>query len=377
MPSTTPRSAPPLPAAVQARVDAEIAQLRAEAVAELRGRTPRAYTAADIDRLRGQSLMSLVHAALREANRHVSPDGSLNIRAWLSVGGLQEIDSIVEAAVLFGTEATTPTCDGFCRRGVLTTFLQTQIGRPATAARLSPVPKGGTADGVAIEVEAEAHQLARYGAAFEIDEQDFLTSQPLDAALLALEEAGRAAGRLLPDLVYAVLLENAALSDGTAAFHTDRGNLGTGVLSTGNLDVAMQALASQVLTDSDGAPVHRGLQAAFLIVPPALYGLALRLNRDMEAGLTVLAESRISATGVLDPRDGTTLRVGSATNWLLAASERQCPSIVVSGYGKSTAPKIRSSELTQGQWGRGYDLQLDLACSFGDPAGLYWSSGTV
>lgn len=374
---TTPLGVKPprhLTPAEQRAWDEGIAIARAEAGAPP-GWIARRYAAGDVQGLRGQTWMSVVRDALREVDRLPGADPLEVLRQYLSLGGLDQLDSVVNAALLYGAESAVPTCAGFIRRGNLQTFLETQLGRQTTASRLGRVAKGDSAEGIQVGVDTEAHQLARYGAAFELDEQDIVSNRPIDPVLVALEEIGRAGSRLLPDLVYAVLLANEALSDGTAAFHSDRSNLGSAALSDIALDAAMAAIAGQVLTSGDGVPVHRGLAPAILIVPPALYGPALRLNADMQAGLTVLPESRISATGVLDPRDGETLRVGSATNWLLAASERQCPSVVVSGLNGQFSPQVRGWEFDRGGWGRGYDIKLDLAATILDPTGLYFSTG--
>jgi hypothetical protein len=77
-------------------------------------------------------------------------------------------------------------------------------------------------------------------------------------------------------------------------------------------------------------------------------------------GMTVSSDDRIGVAGVTDPRDDT-VRAGTATNWFGFADPRVAPTIEV-GYlrGTNRRPVIRSYVLTQGQWGIGWDVNMDI-----------------
>ncbi len=69
---------------------------------------------------------------------------------------------------------------------------------------------------------------------------------------------------------------------------------------------AMAAIAGKTSVDAGADPVHLGLIPSVLVVPPALLESAKRLCRAMQTGnetdLEVRVESRMSATGMVDPR---------------------------------------------------------------------------
>ncbi len=201
----------------------------------------------------------------------------------------------------------------------------------------------------------------------------------IDFYAVALQEVGAAARRLIPDLVYSTLLANGNLADGKAIFHADRSNVGTPALSDTSLDAALAAVGNQVGADDRGDPVHLGLWPKFLTVPPDLFGLAKRLARAMATGqgdLSVRAESRLGAAGVVDP-EREVVATGLATNWLLSCPADAGPGVVLGALNGRVEPSIRHYALGAGEWGIGFDVVLDLACTVAGPRSLYFSNGTT
>src|SRR5690606_24472284 len=125
-----------------------------------------------------------------------------------------------------------------------------------------------TAPVVGFGITPQGWRLARFGASFCIDEQDAADGQNIGAYQNAIEQIGRAARRVLPDMIYSMLLENAVLADGTAIFDATRGNAGTAALADTALDAAIAAVAEQTLSDEEGDAVHQNLQPRYLTVPP-------------------------------------------------------------------------------------------------------------
>lgn len=329
------------------------------------------------EELRGKTWTTIARELLEargERVRHDADEALLIRDAYSLPEGAELIASTIGAQIAAGAASEADTTLGWTRRVDLPSYVQTALGKLDVAPRLESIGRGQAAPVISAGVTIEQWRLAKFGAQFQLGEEDFLSGRAVDTFLLALEEIGRAASRVLPDLVYSVLLENPALADGTALFHATRSNLGAAALADTALDAAMAAIGNQTLTDVDGLPIHRGMAAKYLIVPPDLQGLGHRLNADMDGVLEVRGESRLSATGVVDPRDGETLRKGAATVWMLAAPASQVASIAVGALGGNFAPRVRTGELDRGAWGYWADVSLSLAVCPLDPSGLYFAA---
>jgi len=87
----------------------------------------------------------------------------------------------------------------------------------------------------------------------------------------------------------------------------------------------------------------------------------------------VRSEPRLSV-GVVNPANGEAVE-GSATAWYLAGPAAVRPSIVVGALGGRLEPRIRTSELTEGQWGLVYDVSLDLGVAALDWRPMYRAAG--
>jgi len=305
-------------------------------------------------------------------------DGNVIRTAMSTVGGLNSVVGLINSTILGGFRAAPDTTAGWVRVVSLPNFLAAKIAAVTTAPRLEKLVRGMPAVSVSFGAAVEGWQLARFAASFVLDEQDLIDGQEIGVYTLAIDEVGRAARRLVPDLVYATVLGNGVMADGTPIFDSSRANLGTAALADTSLDAGLAAVGGQVAEDEAGGPVHQGLSAGYLIVPPALFGLGKRLAHAMATGegdLVVRAESRLGDAGVVDPRDDTIIE-GSLTDWMLACPSEQAPGVVVGSLGGRVEPTIRNYELREGEWGLGFDIFLDLACTVVDGKPLYFSTGS-
>ncbi|MCD6070545.1 MAG: peptidase, partial [Microvirga sp.] len=136
---------------------------------------------------------------------------------------------------------------------------------------------------------------------------------------------GASAANAENDVVYALLLANGALSDGTALFHANHANLaGTaGAPSVATLGAARTALFKQ--TDPDGNPI--GVMPRYTLIPPSLEVTVAQLMAPITPALVASTVPDIlkSTTWVMEPRletgvtlDGVTY-AGSATAWYQVA----------------------------------------------------------
>jgi hypothetical protein len=326
--------------------------------------------------------LELCQRALAEPNAKVPNDPRDVLRAALSdVRGVSAIQGVVNAAILQGFADERDTTAGWVRVVNLPSFTTAQLGLVDEPPRFGPVPRGAAAPVVSFGVSSQGWRLAKFGCQFTLDESDLLNGESIGLQLVAYRELGAAARRVAIDLVYSVLLENPVLDDGSALFAVGRGNYATAALADTSLDAGIGAVINQVREDEDGSPIHRGLNPRYLVVPGQLVGAARRLVSDMAAGddggLIVRGESRLSAAGLIDPRDPEVLRSGSTTNWLLACPQEQAAGIVLGALSGNLNPRIRTYELDQGEWGLGWDVSLPLACAALDGQALYFSTGAA
>ena len=299
-----------------------------------------------------------------------------------SIEGAAALAGIVNTEIIRGFESVKDTTEGWTHRAELPNFLQAYIGSVSEAPRLTRLPRGDTSAHVSLAISRQGFSLFRYGIQFAIDAQDLMDGETIGGQLLPITEAGRSAARLPMDLVYSAILENPTQdSDSLAAFEAaTHGNLGTGALAGASLDSAIAAIENRTLDDQDGAPAHLGMDARFLIVPGELKRTAKALARSMQTGddsdLVVRTESRISSEGVFDA-GAETVRTGSATNWLLAAPSSQRPGVVLAARDGKFEPQLVSYELSDGEWGIGFNVSLDIAVCLSDYRPLYWSTGAA
>ena len=360
--------------------------------------------------LRGMTPLELCREGLSWYARKVPENEPDTIRTALS-GGTVVADAFTGAlgqAIAVGAAEAPDTTRGWCYETPVLNFKETTTLTINGSSSFKPLKRGGTAEHVDISIDGTSWKIARYAQQLFLEDQD-LYDDTLRSLLLVARQMGAAASRLRPDLVYSLLLANAAIHDNVALFHADHGNLTTGggsALSDNALEVGLAAVGNQRQIDGDGNPIHLGNQARFLVVPPSLVGTARRVTRNVALGdgndLEVRSESRISATGVIDPATGTK-QTGSATNWILAAPALAFPSVVVGYLDGQTSPTVRQfgtrdaqtykldydsppeyrglvpagikSGIGPGQWGVGWDIIMDIGAAAVDYKSLYKAAG--
>lgn len=193
---------------------------------------------------------------------------------------------------------------------------------------LDRVRDGGEYKTATVGERGETVQLATYGRLFPITRHTIINDD-LNAFSKIPRAMGRAAIRTVGNLVYAVLTDNAAMSDGVALFHATHGNLLTGAaLSTGSVDASGVAMALQ--KDGSGNTLNLGL--AKLIVPRALKGIA-NVIRDSEFEVGAGAKNNTVANmvrGTFEVIADARLDAASATAWYSTADQTMHDTIEVS-----------------------------------------------
>lgn len=357
------------------------------------------------DRFSRMSAVDLCRMAVQLDTGRVEWDAEDAVRTAISGGSLAHaISTNIYAKLLKGWEEVADSTDWCADEPDIPNFLQQEDVTVNATSRMERLPRGGTAGHATVADTAETYKLARFAKQFVVDEQDFLDDR-LGAMMAVVDEMGAAARRLRPDLVYSVLLENPTLAATTGALFNataittagGHANLGTGALSTTNLATAITAMVQQRRGD-----VVLNIRPRYLIVPGALQftaatiltGIALAKTHGTKADpdyvpinpvsnqmlqmlqgqqIELRVDDRLGASGVWDPK-AKTQRAGSATNWFLSAGG---PRTIRVGTRRGTGglPQMRQFVLDRGQWGMGWDINLDICAIVADFPGLYKSTG--
>ena len=283
--------------------------------------------------------------------------------------------SIVSVGLVAGYMEYPDSTSGWTSEADWADFRNNQpIGLDATQG-LRRHTRGTEAKDVDFADYGEAYAVNRYTGRFVLDEQDII-DDTVGANQTMPVQMGAMAARLRPDLVYAVLQTNGNLSDGTALFHSSRGNVvTTNALSLDNLGKAEAAMASQTVKTKSGVARPLNLLAGWVVVPRALRPLGKQIvssasvvhgnttqtgNVNPFAGEDQFRSDARLDVGVVNPLTEAKT-TGSATTWYLFEQSGQ--QAIQVGYRRGTgrAPSIRVRPLTQpGQFGLGWDIAHDV-----------------
>lgn len=288
---------------------------------------------------------------------------------------------------------TTVWCD---EEDVPNFLLQEDISLSASA-RLERLPRGDTAKDATLSDSHETYKIARYAKKFSADDQDIIDDR-FGAIMRMPSQMGAAARRLRPDLVYSLLLANANLADTGALFNNTavttaggHANLTTAVLGATGLKAAILAMGKY----RDGDQVLN-IRPRFLIVPAKLQWTAKEIltstaqaytaaaaaatpsqyypiNVLIGEGLTLVVDDRIGLAGCTDPTTGTA-RAGLDDSWYLSAGGSRTVRVAYR-RGTNRQPSLRSYMLDRGQWGMGWDINMDIGAKALDYRGLHKSTG--
>jgi hypothetical protein len=250
--------------------------------------------------------------------------------------------------------------------------------------------RGTTAREVEFSDFGEKYRVNRLAGKFTFDEQDII-DDIVGANQQTPRKLGELAAAIRPDLVYSVLMANAALaSDGVALFHASRANLLTSnALSLTGMTAAETAMATQKIVDRAGNAKALNLVAGYLIVPRALRigakqittsttvvsgnTTAIGSNNAHAGAYQVRSDARLDL-GVVDPRNDTFV-AGSASKWYVAEMSGQMTIQVGYLRGTGRAPQLRMNRFNEtGKWGYGWDVCMDIGVGVISPRGLLQSS---
>lgn len=340
--------------------------LRASVNAEQRQRSMEAAY-----QYRDMSLVDLCREANRLDAQYVGYGRTQVIQAAFSGGTLSQIFTTnIGAAVLEGYMRIPDTTAPWTRRNMnVQNFMPQERFRLKKKGAMQKLARGEKARHKSLSDTGEQYKIARYAEQLVLDEQDIIDDRfqvLMDSPL----ELSADAADLVPALVYAILLSNPAMADGTALFAAGRSNLNAGkALNEANLKTALTGFRT---IQENGVTLD--LTPTDIIVPAALEFTADGLIRSGETRIAAdtggptlntlqgkvrnrISDARLD-NGVTDPDSGTAI-AGSSTDWYV--TDRSYPPIEV-GFlvGTGGVPSVRSFVLDRGQFGLGWDIKLDV-----------------
>ncbi|WP_347268139.1 prohead protease/major capsid protein fusion protein [Paracoccus sp. (in: a-proteobacteria)] len=271
-----------------------------------------------------------------------------------------------------GYDAAPRSFPAWARRSTITDF------RPVTRVQLGGAPdlekvlESGEFQYGTIGEAKEVYALATYGRVISITRQA-LINDDLDAFTRIPASFGTRAADLESDIVYAILMQNPAMGDGTALFHAGHGNLAgsASVINEGALSAAWRAFAEQ--TGLEGRKIS--ILPSFILVPPGPRALEARKQitattpastaevNTFAGRLQVIEEPRLIPEAGQDP-------------WFLAASPARIDTIE---YAYLDGQEGVFTETRMGFEVDGMEIKArhDFAAKAIDWRGLYKNAGAA
>lgn len=256
----------------------------------------------------GMTLREYARMALTERGIGVSSYNPMQMVGMALTHSTSDFGNILldvaNKALLQGWEEAAETFEQWTKKGQLSDFKTAHRVGLGGFSSLRQVREGAEYKYVTTKDKGESIALATYGEIFSITRQAIINDD-LNQLTDVPMKMGRAAKGTIGDLVYAVLTENAKLSDGKPLFHADHGNISAGAISVASLDEARKMMRLQ---KEGERPLN--IRPAFMLVPVALETLANQTIKsasvkgaDINAGIMnpiqnfaeVIAEPRLDA----------------------------------------------------------------------------------
>lgn len=256
----------------------------------------------------GMTLREYARMALTERGIGVSSYNPMQMVGMALTHSTSDFGNILldvaNKALLQGWEEAAETFEQWTKKGQLSDFKTAHRVGLGGFSSLRQVREGAEYKYVTTKDKGESIALATYGEIFSITRQAIINDD-LNQLTDVPMKMGRAAKGTIGDLVYAVLTENAKLSDSKPLFHADHGNISAGAISVASLDEARKMMRLQ---KEGERPLN--IRPAFMLVPVALETLANQTIKsasvkgaDINAGIMnpiqnfaeVIAEPRLDA----------------------------------------------------------------------------------
>lgn len=332
--------------------------------------------------LRKATLLTYCEDALRSEGKQVPHTQQDIVRAALSTNALQiSFTTSVLASVMRGFNQITDTTAGWTTRVPLANFLTNERVGYDTGGRMARLPPGGVIQHATMSDYSESYKMLRYAKTGTIDEQDLMNDQ-LNAFARFPAQLGMEAGRVLPDLVYAILM-GASLAgptlnrDGVALFDAAHSNLRTtgSALAQATFKTALTDVRKQTETGVEGHTNHLNLRTTHVLTTPDNEFTLAQILRSavvredsgegdlntipvVAGNINPVIDSRLGDDGVVDPRDGTAV-AGDDAQYYLVSTDSETMEVGIGPRGDTPGVITEAINGSEG-FGVKYTVALDV-----------------
>jgi len=306
------------------------------------------------------------------------------IRAALSTPTLSYVFTDSVNSQLIGAYEEAGDTTDFCEVVDVTDFKPNTAMALGKTGQLTKLPRGKTADHATFDDSKETYRVQRYARQFSVDEQDMIDDSHNAFSSIA-PGMGAASGRMRPDLVYSMILANPTLlADSLAVFHATHANTDTSALSSANLKTGVSKIRKQtqngvnlnitpqylVCATTLEWTARELLNSASLLIAGTAGSVTERSSKNLIAdiGLQLRMDARLD-NGVTDPDTGVASTPTTTAWYLFSKAFRTIRVAYRAGTGRR--PSVRDYLFDKGQWGMGWDINLDIGCKFLDYRGCY------
>ena len=189
------------------------------------------------------------------------------------------------------------------------TMTRVQLGEYPALTKVRP---GAEYEMGTIGESGESYAVFKYGKRIAFT-RELMINDDLNALNRLPQLAGRSASELEADIIWAIITDNATMSDGVALFAAGHSNVGTGLIDKAGLNAGRKAMRLQ--TGIDGQRI--GVKPTFLVVPAELETEA----EEMTASISPVTSGGVNpfATAfrkiIVEPR----LDANSTAEWYMFA----------------------------------------------------------
>jgi HK97 family phage prohead protease len=345
-------------------------------IAERAGILPKDQAPDMQNEFRGFTMVELARHSLRINNVDVAGLDKMSMvgRAFNATDDFPLIlGNTAHKSLMIGYNETEETFHLWTKKGNLSDFKVWSRNTLSAFESLTIVPEGGEYSHASFSEFGEQIQLATYGKMFAITRQAIINDD-LNAFADVPRAMGRAAIRTVADLPYAVLTNNAAMSDAVALFHASHSNLDSGggaVLS----EAVFGAMRNAMILQTDPSTNAKiGVRPRFVLGPvdkEDSHKKLLRSATDIsQANPEVINVIQGQATVISDHR----LDTDSVTRYYTVADPSSIETIEVAYLDGNDQPVLEQ----QGGWnidGVEFKVRIDAAAKAMDWRGMQMNNG--
>lgn len=321
---------------------------------------------------RGMSVLRLAEELLTRSGTSVRGMSRSDI-ATLSMHATADFPYILADSarkqMLAAYSVAVPTYKAWAKASTTPDFKTMSRMRLSETPSFISVPEGAQISLGTMTESREQYAIATYGRGVSFTRQ-MLINDDLGAFNDLIAAFGYQASRLENKTVYAILNANGNMSDSTALFHANHGNLGTGAIGNTGLDAMFTAMAVQ--KGMDGTTVLN-LSPEFLIVPAAKKSTAL--TAMMAVGPNVKTSDQNWFAGRLQVVADAELDGTSTSVWYAACNPAIAPAVEYAHLQGAEGPQILRKENEDAILGVQLYAWLDFGAKAVDWRPIYKSSG--